>query len=64
MKGQQLSVDHLDLNPMGQVPAFVHGGKVITQSVAIMEYLEEAFPQAKKLLPTDALLRAKVIQIN
>ncbi len=42
MKGQ----DYLEINPMGKVPAIVHGGKVVTECAAICAYLAEAFPEA------------------
>ena len=56
---------YLKVNPMGQVPALEvtddNSGEtsVLTQSVAIMEYLEELYP-AVNLLPKDVRGRAKV----
>ncbi len=47
-------------NPMGAVPALIlHDGTVLTQSMAILEYLEERHPEPA-LLPTDAKARARV----
>jgi glutathione S-transferase len=37
---------YLSINPMGKVPAIVHGGKVVTEVAAICCYLADAFPQA------------------
>ncbi len=34
------------INPMGKVPAIVHGGKVVTECAAICAYLADAFPEA------------------
>jgi glutathione S-transferase len=34
------------INPMGKVPALVHGGAVVTETAAICAYLADAFPQA------------------
>lgn len=34
------------INPMGKVPAIVHGGKVVTECAAICAYLADAFPDA------------------
>ncbi|MHA6720124.1 glutathione S-transferase family protein [Sphingomonas sp. RS6] len=34
------------INPMGKVPAIVHGGKVVTECAAICAYLAEVFPEA------------------
>ena len=42
MKG----AEYLAINPMGKVPAVVHGGKVVTECAAICAYLADAFPQA------------------
>ena len=47
------------LNPQGLVPALVDGEQVLTQSVAIIEWLEERHP-TPALLPTDANDRAHV----
>ncbi len=38
--------DYLAINPMGKVPAIVHGGKVVTEVAAIVCYLADAFPDA------------------
>jgi len=38
--------DYLAINPMGKVPAIVHGGKVVTEVAAIICYLADAFPAA------------------
>jgi len=40
------SPDYLAVNPMGKVPAIVHGGRVVTECAAICAYLAEAFPDA------------------
>lgn len=47
------------INPRGQVPAIVDDGFVLWESNAIVEYLEERFPQ-RPLLPQDAKARATV----
>lgn len=49
----------LALNPSGAVPVLLDGDKVLTQSLAIIEYLEERFPD-RPLLPKDALGRQRV----
>ena len=58
-QGQQLAPEHTALNPQGLVPALEDGGHVLTQSLAIIEYLEERYPQPA-LLPADNLARARV----
>lgn len=57
--GEQFKADYLALNPQGRVPALVLQNTVLTQSMAIVEYLEEVNP-APPLLPTDATARAYV----
>lgn len=47
------------INPQGLMPALEIDGRVITQSMAIMELLEELYP-APSILPADPLLRAEV----
>jgi len=47
------------LNPQGLIPVLMDGDEVITQSLAIIEYLEETHPQPP-LLPRPALQRAQV----
>ncbi|NNF17386.1 MAG: maleylacetoacetate isomerase [Gammaproteobacteria bacterium] len=51
---------YLTLNPQGLVPALqISPEKVLTQSLAIIEYLDEVYP-TPRLLPEDALGRARV----
>ena len=57
--GQQHQAEYRALNPQGLVPVLVHDGQVLSQSLAICEYLEEQFPQPA-LLPADPALRARV----
>ena len=57
--GAQRSEAFMALNPQGMVPALEIDGAVLTQSPAILEWLEEAHP-APPLLPTAALDRAQV----
>eukprot|EP00667_Euglena_gracilis_P014579 EG_transcript_15105 len=57
--GEQGSEAYLRLNPSGRVPALHIDGVCLTQSLAIIEYLEETRPQ-RPLLPRDAAQRAVV----
>jgi glutathione S-transferase len=57
------SEEHLARSPMGKVPFLeLDGGRRLTESQVICEYLEEAYPQ-KPLLPTDPWERAKVREL-
>lgn len=57
--GEHLKPDFTALNPMALVPALEDGGEVLTQSLAIIEYLEETHPHPA-LLPAGAAARARV----
>lgn len=56
--GEQNTAEYAKVNPMAQVPALVHKGETFTQSLAIIEYLEETFPEPR-LLPKEPAQRAK-----
>jgi maleylacetoacetate isomerase len=58
-KGEQRQPEFLALNPQGLVPALELEGRLLTQSLAIIEWLEETHP-APALLPRDAFDRAHV----
>jgi len=58
-RGGQRAEEFLRLNPQGLVPALDIGGRVLTQSLAIIEWLEETRPQPP-LLPRDPVERADV----
>jgi maleylacetoacetate isomerase len=57
--GEHHGQDYLALNPQGLVPTLVDGEHVLTQSLAICEYLDERFPDPP-LLPTQPSERARV----
>jgi len=56
--GEQLSEDYRRINPQGLVPVLSHQGHVLTQSMAICEYLDEIFP-GYLLLPSEPVARAE-----
>lgn len=58
-KNEQRGADYLALNPQGLVPTLIDGTATLTQSLAIIEYLEETHPEPP-LLPPDPLGRARV----
>lgn len=59
LAGEQGSADYRALNPQGLVPALVASDLVLTQSSAIIEWLEETYPDPP-LLPADPEARAIV----
>ena len=56
---QHLKDEFKALNPQGLVPVLVDGQRVLIQSPAILEWLEERYPQPA-LLPADPDARARV----
>ena len=58
--------DYLAINPQGTIPAMLHGERVLTESTAIMEYVDEAFP-GPRLMPERSarpLARALVDEVH
>ena len=61
VKAEQKSEEYAQKNPNQCVPTFQHGDATISQSMAILEYIEEAFPDnGFPLLPKSAADRATV----
>ena len=59
--GEQHAAAYSALNPQQLIPCLLDGDRVITQSLAIMEYLDEMHPELETaLLPVDARGRAQV----
>ncbi|KSB89136.1 maleylacetoacetate isomerase [Caulobacter vibrioides] len=59
-RGEQRAPDYLLINPQGLLPALaLDDGRVLTQSLAICEYLDETHPEPP-LLPSDPVARAQV----
>lgn len=59
-RGEQRAPDYLAINPQGLLPALaLDDGRVLTQSLAIVEYLDEIHPQPP-LLPSDPFAKAEV----
>lgn len=57
--GEQFGTAYKAINPQSRVPSLQVDGQIITQSMAIMEWLEETHPQPS-LLPGDAFARARI----
>ena len=62
-EGDQWSEAYQDVNPQRRVPTLVHDGQRFTQSLAIIEYLDEVFPQPG-LVPRNPVDRARVRMLS
>jgi maleylpyruvate isomerase len=60
--GEQLQEQYRAINPSGLVPAFQDDYITLTQSMAILEYLEDEYPQVP-IMPDDAAGRARVREL-
>ncbi|HEX5488344.1 MAG TPA: maleylacetoacetate isomerase [Rhodanobacteraceae bacterium] len=58
--GEQHHDDYRAINPQQLIPTLVDGDNVIRESLAIIEYLEDAYPGTRPLLPRAALGCARV----
>ena len=61
-RAEHRTPEYLALNPEGQVPMLVVDGKVLTQIVAICEYLDLSCPEAG-LLPAEPWARAQALSM-
>lgn len=62
LENQQVSPEHLKNSPLGAVPCLLVDGRPLTESIAIIEYLDELFPE-RPLLPSDPWTRARARQL-
>lgn len=62
LRDEQHAEDHRAVNPMEQLPVLLVDGVPVSQSLAILEYLEEAHPEPA-LLPREPLARARARQL-
>jgi glutathione S-transferase len=60
--GEQRQSGHLTINPMGKVPAILHGEGLITEQVAIGIYLSDLFPEAGLTPEIGAALRGPYLR--
>lgn len=58
--GAQSSADYRAVNPQGLVPALAIDGQLLTQSLAIIDYLDAYYPEPP-LLPADPAARARAL---
>lgn len=59
--GEQHKSDYKNLNPMAQVPTLVHDGQALSQSVAIIDYLD-SIKFSPRLFPAEPYSRARILQ--
>ncbi|MDP3822340.1 MAG: maleylacetoacetate isomerase [Burkholderiales bacterium] len=59
LKNEQLGPAFAQVSPAGLVPVLQDGDRLLTQSIAIIEYLDETHPEPS-LLPGDAFQRARI----
>jgi len=64
MVANKKTPEYSAINPFKQVPTLVIDGQTLTQSLAIIEYLDESRPQPPRLLPSDPMKRAKVRELS
>ncbi|XP_057994258.1 glutathione S-transferase T1 isoform X1 [Hevea brasiliensis] len=62
-KGQHKSPEYKEINPMGQVPAIIHGELQLFESHAILTYLASAFPGVADHCSKQFPIHAKGIQL-
>ena len=60
LAGDHKCETHLARNPQGLVPAFENEGEIFNQSLAICEYLDNAYPNTIQLLPETSVDKARV----
>lgn len=60
--GEQHQPEYRKVNPMGHVPALDHDGFLVAESMAIISYLDQVFPQSR-LFPEKPRDRARVMQL-
>lgn len=69
MKGEHKSADYLTKNPLGQVPLLeftdrLTGNQIfLAQSIAIIEFLDNGFPDRRRLIPTDHVDKAIALEM-
>ena len=62
-KREQNEPGYLAVNPSGVVPTLVDGGTSLSQSLAIIDYLDATYPEPR-LIPLDPALRARVLEVS
>jgi maleylacetoacetate isomerase len=58
--GEHRSEEYRALNPQGKVPTLIDGERIVRQSMAIVEYIEESYEGEHRLMPSTPRERARV----
>jgi glutathione S-transferase len=61
-KGEQRGPDYRAVNPMGKVPAILHGDALVTEQGAVFTYLADLFPEANLAPPIGDALRGPYLR--
>jgi glutathione S-transferase len=61
-KNEQRAPDYLAVNPMGKVPAILHGDALVTEQAAVFIYLADLYPQAGLAPALDDPLRGPYLR--
>lgn len=64
VSGEHREAEHLERNPQGLVPVLDDNDLLISQSLSICEYLDEAYPETDQLMPLDVAGRARVRSLS
>jgi len=62
-KQEHRAPDYVARNPSASVPLLIDDDMALGQSLAIIDYLDARYPEPR-LIPTDALLRARVLELS
>lgn len=63
LRKEHASEAFLAFNPAGTVPVLEHGDLVLRQSLTIADYLDSAFPETRRLIPTTPAARAQALDL-
>ena len=58
--GEQLSPEYKVINQQGLLPTLIDDNFTVTQSLAIIEYLDDKYKKKRKLIPEELILRTKI----
>jgi len=62
-KQEQRAADYVAKNPSAGVPLLIDNGMQLSQSLAIIDYLDATYPEPR-LIPADTLARARVLELS